>query len=292
MKNFMKAALNIAIFILIYNITIRIIEYFGTIVYKNMGIIQDGEVLGVGANFATKSVALYVVALIITYSAYFLIFKKRKENLIKYCDLNKFNGKACALAASFGFSLNVVIMYIMCSQKDSNTIGEIYDLYMKSKSGSTLIIMFLSVAFLIPIFEEIIYRGLVFNEMRKYASLISSIIMQAVLFGILEIALSGTILNGPETIYGMIVSSLFACFYVWSGSIWTSIFARSFKNCASLIIISFVNEAAFVKYGTIFVVFGTLVMVASVFLQYKMRKDKKIIKENKFELINRKVQVE
>lgn len=76
---------------------------------------------------------------------------------------------------------------------------------------------------LLPIFEEIFFRGIIFNEMRKRINITVAIIIQAIIFG----AFHGNILQG---IYTSILGIALALVYHWTRSIWAPIIIHVIYN--------------------------------------------------------------
>lgn len=279
MKKMLNSAGVILLFVAIYNLALRLVGIVATPIYRSQGWIEQSQKVVIDNSFELSNVILYIIAIALTAASYLAIFKYRKEKIIPYCDLNKFNLKHVGIAAVFGFALNTVVMFVMISLKGQNAMGSIYAEYTSSIESSSLLLMLLMVAVLIPVFEEIIYRGLVFNELRKGINFVFAAILQALIFVVLELIVGGANFFAIETVYGFALSILFAFFYVWTGSLWTPIFARAFKNSASLIIVGLIPEESFVKFGPIIVAICAVLMVGSVVL---LKKEGKRYYENKF----------
>ena len=91
---------------------------------------------------------------------------------------------------------------------------------------------------LIPIFEEIMFRGIIFNFFRKNYSLTFSIIFQALIFGVFH----G---NSLQVIYTFIGGIALALIYIYCDSILGNILLHIIFNlCGSIIIpkLLFINE--------------------------------------------------
>ncbi len=78
-------------------------------------------------------------------------------------------------------------------------------------------------AVIVPFFEEILFRGLVFNKLRATMSLWAAIILQALLFGICQ----ANVLSG---VYAFIIGILLGIIYVITKSIWVPVIIRVIFN--------------------------------------------------------------
>lgn len=246
-KNMLMCLAQVILIVAVYKIAMLIIETIATPIYQNIGWLEEGKRMTVTSEFTVSNVIAYSIGILIALGGYCAIVKNKKSNIISYTSLNKINVKCLVLAALFGFCVNTTVMYVMMLGQSNKSLGSIYATYLVSARSGNVWIMLLFVGFLIPVFEEMIYRGLIFHLLREYVSLPVAIVLQAVCFVIFEMLVGGSEFNVIETLYGFIMAVIFALLYVWSGSLWTSIFARAFKNLAALIIVAFINEDAFIS---------------------------------------------
>lgn len=237
----------IILIIAIYKIAMLIIEIVITPVYQNIGWLEEGKRVTVTSEFTISNVVAYSIGILIALGGYCMMVKTKQSNIISYTLLDKVNLKCQILAAVFGFCVNIIVMYVMMIGRSNEALGNIYATYIDSTKSGSIWVMLIFVGLLIPVFEEMIYRGLIFNLLKEYVILPIAIILQSVLFVVFEILVGGSEFNVIETLYGFVMAVVFALFYVWSGSLWVSIFARAFKNLAALIIVAFINEKDFIS---------------------------------------------
>lgn len=93
----------------------------------------------------------------------------------------------------------------------------------------------LSVIILGPIIEEIIFRGLVINELKGKMPLIIVIIIQALIFGVIH----G---NWLQIAYAAIIGILLGFVAIWTRSVWPSVLIRISMNGTPLLIGSIWKE--------------------------------------------------
>jgi membrane protease YdiL (CAAX protease family) len=77
-----------------------------------------------------------------------------------------------------------------------------------------------------PVTEEIFFRGLIFNWLKRYCPMVLAIGLQAVFFGVLH----------PQYVLQMTVFGIFtAIIYEWRGTLLAPILFHAFKNAAALL---------------------------------------------------------
>lgn len=264
LKNVLICLAQVVLIIAIYKVSMLIIETIATPIYHSIGWLEEGKRLTVTSEFTVSNVIAYSIGILIALGGYCAIVKCKKSNIISYTSLNKFNRKCLLLAALFGFCVNTTVMYVMMLGQSNEALGSIYATYIASARSGSVWVMLLFVGFLIPVFEEMIYRGLIFNLLKEYTKLPVAIVLQAALFVVFEMLVGGAEFNIIETLYGFAMAVIFALFYVWSGSLWTSICARAFKNLAALIIVAFINEQTFIA-GRYFIMTLCLIGIVATF---------------------------
>ena len=168
------------------------------------------------------------VSAIITFVLYFIILRKKENNLIKRCKFHKINlvsilkivGIAIALSSFSCAMVSLLQSKFKSYSTVSNSIGSAY--------GSILAMLCLIV--LVPIFEEILFRGLIFNELRKVCNKYMALIIQALIFAIFH----G---NPLQMIYTFALGIVLGTVYMWSDSLWSNIICHITYNLFGTIII-------------------------------------------------------
>lgn len=271
-KEILKSLGIIVLIIAIYKIALEFVEFVAAPIYRNIGWLKEGEEMRVTSEFTVSNVIAYAVGIVIALAGYIIIIKVKKHKLFEYTSLNKFSPKCAAICAFFGFCVNVTVMYVMILGKSNEALGNIYNEYLKSAHSGSVWIMLLFVGFMIPVFEEMIYRGLIFNQLRESMGQTPAILLQAFLFVAFEMIVGGAEFSIVETAYGFTMAVIFALFYVWSGSLWSSIFARAFKNLAALIIVAFFSESTFISARYIIMTITIIGIFASFIVMMKIGK--------------------
>ena len=119
----------------------------------------------------------------------------------------------CALAGIFINGAIIGILYFFQLDEIFQDHGELME---RIVQGNPLVI-FITVVFLAPILEEVIFRGIILHRlMRTSMNTWLAIIIPALLFGIIH----GNVLQGS---YAFIIGIAFGLVYVWFRSIWAPI---------------------------------------------------------------------
>ncbi|HAT4197253.1 TPA: CPBP family intramembrane metalloprotease, partial [Clostridium perfringens] len=95
-----------------------------------------------------------------------------------------------------------------------------------SKSSLQLVIAII----LIPIYEEIVFRGIIFGYLRKNFNIIVAVLVQALIFGIMH-------LNLVQGIYTFILGIVLALIYMYSDSILGNITVHIIFNLLGALIV-------------------------------------------------------
>lgn len=106
----------------------------------------------------------------------------------------------------------------------------------ESAGGGNLYLVFISLAVLPPIAEEIIFRGLLFSSLRQKAGFIASVIPTSLLFGLAHLQFgSGAPLLWTAAIDTFLLSCVLCYLREKSASLWPSIMLHFLKNTVAFI---------------------------------------------------------
>ncbi|WP_139906151.1 CPBP family intramembrane glutamic endopeptidase [Clostridium thermarum] len=117
---------------------------------------------------------------------------------------------------------------------------------------------------LIPIFEEIFFRGIILNELRNRINTAASIIISSLIFALFH----GNIL---QEIYTFIMGVLLSLVYIWTRSIWSAItFQITYNFLGTMVVpvIIYYTESFIVGY----LIIGGLLTAVITYLMYKRSK--------------------
>ena len=149
------------------------------------------------------------------------LFYGKEDRLVEKCNFKKINIKDAFYITLLGIGLSSVISLIM------TPIINIFPSYMelsnKMLSFRASILSVICMVVLIPICEEIIFRGIIFDHLKRNYSIITAIIVQALLFGLFH----GNIVQG---IYTFLSGIIFVLANIYCGSILGGIILHIIMN--------------------------------------------------------------
>jgi membrane protease YdiL (CAAX protease family) len=200
-----------------------------------------------------------LAASIISLIFFIILIKYEHKNFIKYVGYKKItvrNGLLTLLTIvglSFfsGSLVNLLIEYFPKYQEVSDTMGN----SLNNPIGIASIII------LIPAFEEIFFRGIIFKELNVRIKLIPSVIISALIFALFH----GNMLQG---IYTFIFGIITALIYTWTKSLWTNTLAHiAYNLCGTFIVPVIVYYTS--KFSIVYIVLGGLVCAFGVYSLYQ-----------------------
>jgi len=146
---------------------------------------------------------------------------------------------------------------------------ELFEQYAKAMEPLTqnqnFILQILAIGIVGPILEEVIFRGLIFHQLRKNIPLVYAVIIQAALFGLSH-------LNIIQGTYAFIVGIFLSLSFVWSRSLLLPIAVHIGMNLAGV----FLSEYGdYIDNTSIFaiLVFSVLIIIAGTAYLYSKSKD-------------------
>ncbi len=152
----------------------------------------------------------------------------------------KMTGKKIREKAPVAYYLPTILISLALSVALNNLIiignfasySSDYTDTMSALYSANLGVQIVALGILIPICEELVFRGLVFNRMKEDSSVMGSMIYSSLIFGILH----G---NAVQMVYGALLGFLLAWLYQKMGSIWAPILAHIFMNLGSVLATEF-----------------------------------------------------
>ncbi|HHV28823.1 CPBP family intramembrane glutamic endopeptidase [Acetivibrio mesophilus] len=173
-----------------------------------------------------------LISILLTLPIYFIIPKIRKQNVFEVLRFRKTGISNLGLSLILGASLNVFISYALVyleSIAPLENISKEYEQIMERVMDGNSIIVFITVGVMAPIIEEIIFRGLVLNELKKALPIYPAITLQALIFGIYH-------LNLIQGLYAALLGIVLGIVTEKTRSIWAPILIHiSFNSLSTLI---------------------------------------------------------
>lgn len=230
MKNFFKSLLLSLAYFAIYFASqilaiIIISAYFAinsAIIFGNINQINFENLI------INKMGIILVVSSLISLIIYVLIFKIRDKSFMKNLSFKKIPVKYALFLSLFSICISLFTISLV------NILTPVFPDYSKVSqdmaTGMNSILGILAVVLFAPIFEEILFRGLIFKELYKSSPLWLALILQAIIFGVAH----G---NKLQFIYTFILGLALALTYHWSNSIITPIILHCTYNILGTLLV-------------------------------------------------------
>ena len=230
MTKFFKATGLSAIYFFIYFgfqiIFIFLFIFIDSILNGLLGITAAPEAAALNIyNYLSYAIALSILA---SLGIYLIIFRLRKRRLINEISLKSLDVKPIfyllllALASSLlaGFLVSALIPYFPSYNEVSESIT--------STTENAFGVMVTTL--MVPFFEEVLFRGLIYREFKKFLPFIPALIIQGLIFG----AAHGNML---QFIYAFLLGLLLGAVYHWFKTLWAPIIVHcAFNLLGSLIL--------------------------------------------------------
>lgn len=133
----------------------------------------------------------------------------------------------------------------------------------------TNILMFLGFVFIGTCFKEILFRGLIFNDLQKEMYLVVAILIHAVLYGALFFYF-----NIPLTLFSILGNIVVVLTYIYTGSIWGAFTAQAFNNFTAYFIRN-TNPEMFGSMQILAIAVTVIIMAISLYFLNKLKSSNK-----------------
>jgi membrane protease YdiL (CAAX protease family) len=208
---------------------------------------------------------IYIISFVFSVLGYYMLFKAKKKNVVKEVGFFKIPFYKVFILFFVGVAANVVVDFLLdCivyyfnlehSFAKHNTLIE------GILSTNNVLLLLLSTGIMYPVLEEVIFRGFIFNELKKNISTTKAIGIQAFLFGLLH-------LNLIQGSYAFLLGLFFAYIYLWTGSIWAPIVLHIGLNTYTVIMNKFPQLSL---NSTLHLVLSVFVLIAGTVIIYKTK---------------------
>lgn len=216
---------------------------------------------------SSQTLIAIVYAAIFSMMVYYVISRSRKENILKVCSFKKIDKKNILISIIGGISFLFINAFLVSLISRIN----IFSQYMRSFEefsdtifSTDILLMILSIGIIAPIIEEIIFRGLIFRELKKTMSITSVVIIQAVLFGIFHMRII-------QMIYATILGLFLGLVFIMIKSIWAPILVHVCYNLTSVLISTYGQDTIFMKYHNYFVIISFIIIATIIIYLIKNR---------------------
>ena len=191
---------------------------------------ETGSPEGFDAFFARNTNVLLIIASLIALGIFWLIYKMRRKSMLKSLNFNKISLSQISGSVFIGgfFSLFLFAFISITSiYRLFPSHGEVVESLIPAEGNFVLI--FLSIAIVVPLFEEVMHRGIIYQQLKKALPLPLGIFTQALIFGVFHF-------NWLQGMYAFVGGIVLALLYEYTKSLWAPILMHMGWNATSLFI--------------------------------------------------------
>lgn len=237
MKKFFSVGFTVFIYLLIYSFFQGLYIIVVTLYYSSTSPnLNEAEF----TDLVNAQIPLAIIfAAILSFLIYaWIVTASKKQNIFTYCKFKALPLKKVVMLIFAGLSL--VSLNALTVVGISMLFPDAYDLHVENMMGLTSSggwLMVVSVGLAAPFIEEIMFRGLITNELDRVISYKWIIFVQALLFGIYH-------MNIVQGIYTFILAIFMGYALYWTGSIWAPLIIHIVNNMSSVIMSEFVDSTS------------------------------------------------
>lgn len=239
-KNLLKAigfTLLIALIYFTINLALVFVAGIGITIF-NLAKGQASDFNNIQIQIESLLIPLMLIGNLLTIGFIMLIFLARKDKFSHYIGFRKIRIMDGVSILAFGAFLNILItglfdlaiIYLPIKRQIEEFEG-----LMEPLMESGFIPLLLAVSISAPIFEEIIFRGIIFNDFKKALPVWLAIMTQGLLFGLFH----GNWIQG---VYATLLGIVLGLFYYRYKSIWAVILLHFSYNTISLLLDQWLHD--------------------------------------------------
>jgi membrane protease YdiL (CAAX protease family) len=233
-----KTILLIILYALIYYIFQYIIGAIGGALAVIIGTINSGgrnsyEIYMnyMNGGIGTTLCITIILSAIISYLIYWGIFLIRKQKITRVCNFKKI--KLSYIPASFILGISICFLnssfVILLSKIDFFKYQiQKYQIINRWLSETNTVLLVLALVITAPLIEEILFRGMIFNELKQIMPVVSALIIQGLFFGIYH-------LNIVQFIYCSFLGIMFGLLYNWTQNLWVPVILHFTNNLLAVV---------------------------------------------------------
>lgn len=188
MKNFFKSIGKAAVYFVVYLLTQTIVGFvYGIILGAKIaasGEVEDAVALSeqLTTMIMDKAVEMTFWTSVIALIIYWIRFAVRKKNILKEVEIKKISTNGILPILVMAPSLNVIISMVVSNIPWPQEWIDAYATNSSVLDGSLM--TWISAVIIAPVFEEILFRGLVYTRLKKGMPTIIAAIVASLVFGL------------------------------------------------------------------------------------------------------------
>ena len=202
---------------------LKVLLYFG--IYIACQIVSISGVMLLGFDPMAYTIELSIASAVLSTAVYIVIFVCRKKNFFAEVEIRSIKPIYFALMPIFGGAMNFLMAVILSFISFPEAWVAEYDSVVSTIVGGDTVTTVLFIVLIAPVFEEILFRGLIHTRLRRAIPMFGAMIASSWIFG----ATHGVMI---QLIYASLLGLLLAWIFEKSGSLIASIlFHVGFNLC-------------------------------------------------------------
>lgn len=195
---------------------------------------------------------------------YGLIFRLRKMNLIKVCNFSPLSVKNFIIITVAGICMAIFTSGVCSANFIIHKFPALRDYIFMIESGNSNLWFFFINVFFIFIGEEMIFRGVLFNEFRGVVPLYWAVFLSTAVYGVLNCYTQGPVVG----VYAYIGAVFYTLAYIYLRSIWGSITVQASSMFAISLIKRYVTWKLVNSWGDLVLAVIIIVSMAAILATY------------------------
>lgn len=279
MKKYLVMSAFVLLYLAVYFIVSNYIGSVFAIIYMIKEIISNPNTLFENPDefmgtYLESSILFMVIAAVVSFPIYMFIMWLRKENIFKVCEFSKISLKNAAAIALMGITLNFVVEFLIAATSLNELSPSVEKMFRVIFERNSFVTILIGIGIVCPFIEEIIFRGLVFKELKRHLPETAALVIQAFLFGAYH-------MNLTQGIYAFVLGIILGLVYIWMRSIWAPVLIHIFFNSTSSVLSKLVDQQAVNNHQYIILIGSVFILaVASVFIWKNRKKNLTILSQS------------
>ena len=213
-----------------------------------------------------KSFGWIVLFFVVPILLYMLIFQFRRKNFFKFCRFKPLNKRQLIIILFAGISMSLFTIHLINLSFMIKHIPEFKE-YINVTEGRNPFFALLMMAVILPTCEEILFRGLIFNEMNKCLPTVAVLFLHTLIYMPFQP-------NLQVACFAYLNFTIFTLIYIFTGSLWSSILvevvsALCLFGSKILGIEGILEGASDIYLGIVVIVSAALILIATFSLKQK-----------------------
>ncbi len=202
---------------------------------------------------------IIIVAVAISLPTFYLFYQHRRQELLTFVSVRGLSALSVPVLVLFALSVNVLVELLLVLLESLPAFSGAFEAYEQlagAITGGGFVMTLIAVGVIGPVFEEILFRGLVFGELRKIMRVRPAILVQAALFGIYH-------MNLIQGAYALLIGLLLGYVYYRCNSIIAPAIIHIVINSSSVIISYAVTQGQLDRWNGVIVAAGAALFLAT-----------------------------